>query len=146
MPSRRWSKSARQTPGERLPASSGTRSRTHRPKAGRRNIVVFSDFARGDWESFQIRNLKQWNPHAHLQFVRVAPEAGVEEPELPGREDEALAAQSGFFPSPSARASSIGERRRNQKYPCGCTWGEELQETIEVDLEPNGASPVSFRV
>ncbi len=115
------------------------------PKAGRRNIVVFSDFARGDWESFQIRNLKQWNPHVHLQLVRVAPEAGVEDLSLQGVKMKPWPPKAGFSFTIGARVFNRGEEKKS-KVPVQLYVGEELQETIEVDLEPNGASPLSFRV
>ncbi|MCY4382062.1 MAG: BatA domain-containing protein [Nitrospinae bacterium] len=115
------------------------------PKAGRRNIVVFSDFARGDWESFQIRNLKQWNPHVHLQFVRVAPEAGVEDLSLRDVKMKPWPPKAGFSFTIGARVFNRGEEKKS-KVPVKLYVGEELQETIEVDLDPNEASPVSFRV
>ena len=115
------------------------------PKAGRRNVVVFSDFARGDWESFQIRNLKQWNPHVHLQFVRVAPEAGVEDLSFQNVKMKPWPPKAGFSFTIGARVFNRGEEKKS-KVPVQLFVGEELQETIEVDLEPNGTSPVSFRV
>ena len=115
------------------------------PKAGRRNIVVFSDFARGDWESFQIRNLKQWNPHVHLQFVRVAPEAGVEDLSFQDVKMKPWPPKAGFSFTIGARVFNRGEEKKS-KVPVRLYVGEELQETIEVDLEPDGAGPVSFRV
>ncbi len=115
------------------------------PKAGRRNIVVFSDFARGDWASFQIRNLKQWSPHAHLQFVRVAPEAGVEDLGFQDVKMKPWPPKAGFAFTIGARVFNRGEEKKS-KVPVQLYVGEELQETIEVDVEPNGASPVSFRV
>lgn len=115
------------------------------PKAGRRNIVVFSDFARGAWESFQIRNLKQWNPHVHLQFVRVAPEAGVEDLSFQNVKMKPWPPKAGFSFTIGARVFNRGEEKKS-KVPVQLYVGEELQETIEVDLEPNGSSPVSFRV
>lgn len=115
------------------------------PKAGRRNIVVFSDFARGDWESFQIRNLKQWNPHVHLQFVRVAPEAGVEDLSFQEVKMKPWPPKAGFSFTIGARVFNRGEEKKS-KVPVRLYVGEELQETIEVDLEPDGSSPVSFRV
>ena len=115
------------------------------PKAGRRNVVVFSDFARGDWESFQIRNLRQWNPHVHLQFVRVAPESGVEDLSLQNVKMKPWPPKAGFSFTIGARVFNRGEEKKS-KVPVQLYVGEELRETIEVDLEPNGASPVSFRV
>lgn len=115
------------------------------PKAGRRSIVVFSDFARGDWESFQIRNLKQWNPHAHLQFVRVAPEAGVEDVSLQDVKMKPWPPKAGFSFTIGVRVFNRGEEKKS-KVPVQLFVGEELQETLEVDIEPNGTSPVSFRV
>lgn len=115
------------------------------PQAGRKNIVVFSDFARGDWESFQIRNLKQWNPHVHLQFVRVAPEAGVEDLSLRDVKMKPWPPKAGFSFTIGARVFNRGEEKKS-KVPVQLFVGEELRETIEVDVEPDGASPVSFRV
>ena len=115
------------------------------PRGGRRNIVVFSDFARGDWESFQIRNLKQWNPHVHLQFVRVAPEAGVEDMSLQDVKMKPWPPKAGFPFTIGARVFNRGKEKKS-RVPVHLYVGEALQETIEVGLEPNGASPVSFRV
>lgn len=43
----------------------------------RRRIVVFSDMAKSDWQGLQIRGIRRLSPHTLLQFVRVAPEAGI---------------------------------------------------------------------
>ena len=115
------------------------------PRAGRRNIVVFSDFAQSDWESFQIRNLKEWNPHVHMQFVRVAPEAGVEDVSLRDVKMKPWPPKAGFSFTIGARIFNRGNKKKS-KVPVQLYVGEELQETAEVDLEPNGAGPVSFRV
>ncbi len=115
------------------------------PGAGRRNVVVLSDFARGDWESFQVRNVREWNPHAHLQFVRVAPEAGVADLSLRDVKMKPWPPKAGFSFTIGARVFNRGEEEKS-KVAVSLYLGEELRETVEVDVPPNGSSPVSFRV
>ena len=136
----------RQTDGKGAPArvvrralesaSTGTR---------RKNVVVFSDFAQGDWKSFQIRNLKQWNPHVHVQFVRVAPEAGTRDMGLRDVNMKPWPPKAGFPFTIGARVFNRGGENKSN-VPVRLYMGEELRETIKVDIGPRGSSPVSFRV
>ncbi len=136
----------RQTDGKGAPARVVQRAlESASPRARRRNIVVFSDFARSDWGSFQIRNLKRRNPHVHIQFVRVAPEAGVADLSLQNVRMKPWPPKAGFPFTIGARVFNRGNEKQ-VNVPVRLFVGENLQETARVDVEPNGSNPLSFRV
>lgn len=136
----------RQTDGRGTPARVMRRAlESASSRAGGRSIIVFSDFARGDWESFQVRNLKRRNPHVHLQFVRVAPEAGAADVSLQDVKMKPWPPKAGASFTIGARVFHRGEEKKSG-VAVRLYVGGELRETAEVDVEANRSSPVSFRV
>ena len=115
------------------------------PRAGRRSVVVFSDFAQGDWKSFQIRNIRQWNPHVHVQFVLVAPEAGIADMGFLDVKMKPWPPKAGFPFTIGARVFNRGDEKKSN-VPVRLYVGGKPRQTLNVDVDPRGSSPVSFRV
>lgn len=115
------------------------------PRAGRRSVVVFSDFAQGDWKSFQIRNIRQWNPHVHVQFVLVAPEAGIADMGFLDVKMKPWPPKAGFPFTIGARVFNRGDEKKSN-VPVRLYVGGKPRQTLNVDVDPHGSSPVNFRV
>ncbi len=136
----------RQTDGKGAPARVVRRAlESASPRAGRRSVVVFSDFAQGDWKSFQIRNIKQWNPHVHVQFVLVAPEAGIADMGFLDVKMKPWPPKAGFPFTIGARVFNRGDEKKSN-VPVRLYVGGKPRQTLNVDVDPRGSSPVSFRV
>ena len=136
----------RQTDGKGAPARVVRRAlKSASPRAGRRSVVVFSDFAQGDWKSFQIRNIRQWNPHVHVQFVLVAPEAGIADMGFLDVKMKPWPPKAGFPFTIGARVFNRGDEKKSN-VPVRLYVGGKPRQTLNVDVDPRGSSPVSFRV
>ena len=113
--------------------------------ADRQNVVVFSDFSRSDWEDLRLRGLRRLNPHMGLQFVRVAPEAGVDNLAIrtvsfrpwPPRADGPIAAV--------VRIRNQSSRKREQ-VPVEMYVEDKKVASAKVDIAAGGEGEVSFRI
>ncbi|OGL58770.1 MAG: hypothetical protein A3J27_06150 [Candidatus Tectomicrobia bacterium RIFCSPLOWO2_12_FULL_69_37] len=113
--------------------------------ADRRTVMVFSDFARGDWDKVRVQGLRRLLPHAELQMVRVAPEAGTDDVVLAGLTLRPWPPRAGAAFSVSTRIVNRGGSRKD-RVPVSLFVGEERVASAELALEPGAEGGTSFRI
>lgn len=113
--------------------------------ADRRTVMVFSDFARGDWDQVRVQGLRRLTPHTQLQMVRVAPEAGTDDVVLAALTLRPWPPRAGAPFSVAARIVNRGNTRKD-RVPVSLFVGEERVASAELALEPGADGGTSFRI
>ncbi|MBI3129594.1 MAG: BatA domain-containing protein [Candidatus Tectomicrobia bacterium] len=113
--------------------------------ADRRTVMVFSDFARGDWDKVRVQGLRRLTPHTQLQMVRVAPEAGTEDVLIGGVTLRPWPPRAGAPFSVSVRVVNRGGAAK-ERVPVSLYLGDDRIASSELSLQPGGDGGTSFRV
>ncbi|MEK6711996.1 MAG: BatA domain-containing protein [Nitrospinota bacterium] len=113
--------------------------------ADRRTVMVFSDFAKGDWEKVRVQGLRRLTPHTQLQMVRVAPEAGIDDVAIAGLTLRPWPPRAGAPFSVAVRVVNRSNAKK-EKVQVTLYLGQEQAATAELSLEPWADGGASFRV
>ncbi len=112
--------------------------------ADRQSVVVLSDFARGDWEKLRLRGIRNLRPHTHLQFVRVAPEAGRDDVAIQNVHLRPWPPRAGAPFTVAVRVANRGRAPREQ-IPVTLFVGETKVSSLALTLAAGEEGTVSFR-